>query len=60
LKLPVQTEICYNNVYLKEGWSSLQVIVRVFGGLESYMTGNRFGRPIPVTIKEGFTGRMLI
>lgn len=38
----------------------MQVEVRVFSGLESYIPGARFGEPMPVEIMEGFTGRMLM
>jgi len=38
----------------------LEVEVRVFSGLESYIPGTTFGQIIPVSITEGLTGRELL
>lgn len=38
----------------------MEVEVRVFSGLESYIPGVTFGQAIPVEITEGFTGRELL
>lgn len=38
----------------------MEVEVRVFSGLESFIPGTTFGQSIPVTITEGFTGRELL
>jgi molybdopterin converting factor small subunit len=38
----------------------LKVEVRVFSGLEKYIPGARFGKPIPVEIADGYTARMLL
>ena len=38
----------------------MEVEVRVFSGLESYIPGTTFGQIIPVIITEGFTGRELL
>ncbi len=37
----------------------MEVEVRVFSGLESFIPGATFGQVIPVSIPEGFTGRDL-
>lgn len=38
----------------------MEVEVRVFSGLESFIPGTSFGQTIPVSITEGFTGRELL
>ncbi|BAF60808.1 MAG: MoaD/ThiS family protein [Pelotomaculum sp.] len=38
----------------------MQVEVRVYCGLESFIPGTKFGQAIPVEITENFTGRMLL
>ena len=38
----------------------MQIEVRVFSGLESFVPGVRFGEPMPIEITNHFTGRMLL
>ncbi|HUW64130.1 MAG TPA: MoaD/ThiS family protein [Spirochaetia bacterium] len=38
----------------------MPVEVRVFCGLESCIPGTKFGQPIPVEIRAGYTGKMLL
>jgi len=38
----------------------LEIEVRVFSGLEKFIPGARFGKPIPIDITDHFTPRMLL
>ncbi|OPZ72526.1 MAG: ThiS family protein [Firmicutes bacterium ADurb.Bin456] len=38
----------------------MKIEVRVFSGLEKFIPGARFGKPMSVDITEHFTGRMLL
>ncbi|HHU85437.1 MAG: MoaD/ThiS family protein [Pelotomaculaceae bacterium] len=38
----------------------MKIEVRVFSGLENYIPGARFGKPMPIEIADRFTARMLL